>query len=48
VFLKPLFRLVGYTTRVFIWVIEHIHLDIQEELVVFGEQCDDGNFKVAR
>jgi hypothetical protein len=32
--------------RVFIRVIEHIHFNVELELVIFGEDCDDGNLKV--
>ena len=28
------------------WVIQQVHLDIAEELIVFGEHYDDGNFKI--
>ena len=34
--------------RVFIWVIEHLHLNIAQELVILGEDYNDGNFKVMR
>ena len=32
--------------RVLIGVIGHIHCDVAPELVIFGEHCDDGNFKL--
>ena len=33
---------------VFIWVIHQMHFNIAEELVEFGENDYDGNFKVMR
>ena len=34
--------------REFIWVIEHLHLNIAQELIILSEHYDDGNFKVMR
>ena len=48
VILKSFLRYLSYiSVRVFIWVIPHIHFDIELELVIFGEHCDDGNLRVS-
>ena len=37
-------RRIAFKFQVFIWVVQNIHCDIAPELVIFGEDCDDGNF----
>ena len=47
VLLKSFLRHFRYIAMwVLIWVIVHVHSDIEQELVIFGEHCDNGNFKV--
>ena len=46
VILKSFLRhLIYIALRVFPWLIEHIHPDVAQKLVIFGEHSDDGNFK---
>ena len=47
VLLKSLLRLFSYVVIwVLLWLIQHVHFDIEQELVMFGEYRNDGDCEV--